>query len=98
MKSSSLEKISSIYTIKLMFSHLEYNRFFYLIKYNKQIQQSLNINFKENIHLNGYIKRNTENDIGGSYSSGWVQYFLYILWSYISLFFYSLYNERYINN
>ena len=87
MKSSSLEKISSIYTIKLMFSHLEYNRFFYLIKYNKQIQQSLNINFKENIHLNGYIERNTENDIGGSYSSGWVQYLVvYFMKLYIFIF------------
>ena len=70
-----------------MFSHLEYNRFFYLIKYNKQIQQSLNINFKENIHLNGYIKRNTENDIGGSYSSGWVQYLVvYFMELYIFIF------------
>ena len=69
MKSSSLTNISSAFTIKLIFSHLEYNRFFSLIKYNKEIQQNLKINFKENIFPNKYIessiRRGLDNDSDG---------------------------------
>ena len=61
MKSSSLINISSASIIKLIFSHLEYNHFFSLIKYNKEIQKNLNINFKENIFPNGYIEKEEKN-------------------------------------
>ena len=60
MKSSSLNNISSVYTIRLIFSYLEYNHFFSLIKYNKQIQNKMKINLKENVFLNKYIERMTK--------------------------------------
>lgn len=60
MKSTSLINISSVHAIKLIFSYLEYNRFFSLIKYNKQIQQKLKVNLKENVFPNKYIERMTQ--------------------------------------
>ena len=54
---SSLLNITSDYTLKKIFSFVEYNRFLPLIKYNKQLQNNLQINIKESAHQNKYIEK-----------------------------------------
>ena len=88
MKSSSLTNISSVHTIKLIFSHLEYNRFFSLIKYNKEIQQNLKINFKENIFPNNYIERLSQNGLSNDYSDGLAFIYGMIIYGVIYIFFF----------
>ena len=88
MKSSSITNIGSIHAIKLIFSHLEYNRFFSLIKYNKEIQQNLKINFKENIHQNKYKERMTENELDDDYVEGYSLILGGVIYGIIYLFFF----------
>ena len=47
--SQILLNISSKYIIKIIFSHLYMNRFYNIIKYNKRVQQKININIKDTL-------------------------------------------------
>ena len=66
---SSLLNISSNDILKKIFSHIEFNRFYNLAKYNKQLQDKLNINFKNNIQPNKYIERIEKNKLENNYNS-----------------------------
>ena len=60
---SLLSKISSNNILKQIFSYLEYQNFFFLIKNNKQIQKYLNIDFKKNFYQNKYIEKIEESEL-----------------------------------
>ena len=63
MENPLIIKILSPFSLRYIFSHLEYNRFISLIKYSKNIQKDLNINLKNNINHNKYIEREVKNSI-----------------------------------
>ena len=69
MNNSSLLNISSNDILKKIFSHIELSSFYNLVKYNKQIQKKLNINFKSNIQPNKYIERIEKNKLENNYNS-----------------------------
>ena len=69
MNNSSLLNISSNDILKKIFSHIELSSFYNLVKYNKQIQKKLNINFKSNIQTNKYIERIEKNKLENNYNS-----------------------------
>ena len=56
------QKITSKYILKEIFSHLQLNIFYKIIKYNKKIQNRLNINFKDSIFNYEYTIK-AKNDI-----------------------------------
>ena len=51
-----LKKIKSIYILKEIIDYLPYIKFLNTIKYNKEIQNRLNINIKENFKIEIEIK------------------------------------------
>ena len=57
-----IKKILSRYILKKIFSNLQENVFYKIIKYNKSIQNRLNINFKDSIFNYEYIIK-TKSDI-----------------------------------
>ena len=61
-KKDQSQKIVSVYILKIIFSHLQLNVFYKIIKYNKSIQNRLNINFKDSIFNYEYIIK-TKSDI-----------------------------------
>ena len=65
--SQILLNISSKYIIDLIFSHLYVNKFYKIIKYNKNFQQKININIEDslkdylyNIKIKGDLMTNTK--------------------------------------
>ena len=70
MENASLTNISSHYILRQIFSQLEFNHFFSLIKYNKQLQNRLEINFKNKIHENKYFERRQKNELTDSKREG----------------------------
>jgi len=61
-KKDQSQNILSGYILKIIFSHLQLNVFYKIIKYNKSIQNRLNINFKDSIFNYEYIIK-TKSDI-----------------------------------
>lgn len=61
---SLFSNISSSYILRFIFSHIRQNKFISLIKYNKNIQEKLNLNLKEEINYHSdYILKNEINYI-----------------------------------
>jgi len=87
---SSLLNITSDYTLKKIFSFVEYNRFLPLIKYNKQLQNNLQINIKESAHQNKYIEKMIEVNIDDGDELGRALLFIYggIIFGLIYLYFF----------
>ena len=70
MENNSLLNIHSSYTIKQIFSYIEYNRFISLIKYNKEYQQKLGFYLKDNIHYNKNIEKKTKIHLATDWGDG----------------------------
>ena len=89
MENSLLTNISSHYIIRQTFSHLEFHRFFSLIKYNKLLQNKMQINLKKLIHSNKFFERYEKNELTDDRRNGFnflcgcivfcVHYFYFIL-------------------
>ena len=88
----SITNIKSIHSLRYIFSFLEYNRFISLIKYNKNIQQNLNINLKDFSFNNNYIERKREKELPYEWGMGLhtcialqiiIAFFLFFLIHYI---------------
>ena len=45
----NIQNINSKYVLKVIFSHLQLNIFYKIVKYNKTLQNKLNINWKDSI-------------------------------------------------
>ena len=59
---SCIQNILSKYVLKILFSHLQLNTFYKIVKYNKTLQNKLNINFEDSIFNYQYVIK-TKNDI-----------------------------------
>ena len=59
---SYIQNINSKYVLKVIFSHLQLNTFYKIVKYKKTLQNKLNINWKDSIFNYQYVIK-TKNDI-----------------------------------
>ena len=58
----NIQNINSKYVLKVIFSHLQLNKFYKIVKYNKTLQNKLNIILKDSIFNYQYVIK-TKNDV-----------------------------------